>query len=194
MQKFKSLRIFLWLIFLEWTGQLHLAWGATEDPGSANGATDVHSQRAAYWIGYLSSNFKVFYILFKFRTEEKCFIFEFSLIFCNFMQFHTISFKLLQYFDFIVYRYKNYMVALMNKNLIQTTVHLPLAGETNFFSKSLRFNLELIFFRTLINLTNNFIKFKVNNLTKIYNQLLNSWFLLMKNYEIISEISRKVMK
>lgn len=39
------------------------------------------------------------------------------------------------------------MVALMNKNLIQSTVNLPLAGETNFFSKSLRFNLELIFFR-----------------------------------------------
>lgn len=39
------------------------------------------------------------------------------------------------------------MVAMMNKNLIQSTVHLPLAGETNFFSKSLRFNLELIFFR-----------------------------------------------
>lgn len=42
------------------------------------------------------------------------------------------------------------MVAMMNKNLIQTTVNLPLVGETNFFSKSLRFNLELIFFRKFI--------------------------------------------
>lgn len=39
------------------------------------------------------------------------------------------------------------MVAMMNKNLIQSTVSLPIVGETNFFSKSLRFNLELIFFR-----------------------------------------------
>lgn len=39
------------------------------------------------------------------------------------------------------------MVALMNKNLLPSTVNLPLVGETNFFSKSLRFNLELIFFR-----------------------------------------------
>lgn len=46
-----------------------------------------------------------------------------------------------------ILRFKNYMVALMNKNLIQSTINLPLAGETNFFSKSLRFNLELIFFR-----------------------------------------------
>lgn len=44
-------------------------------------------------------------------------------------------------------RFKNYMVAMMNKNLIQSTVCLPIVGETNFFSKSLRFNLELIFFR-----------------------------------------------
>lgn len=46
-----------------------------------------------------------------------------------------------------ILRYKNYMVALMNKNLIQSTVNIPFAGKTNFFSKSLRFNLELIFFR-----------------------------------------------
>lgn len=39
------------------------------------------------------------------------------------------------------------MVAMMNKNLIHSTVCLPIVGETNFFSKSLRFNLELIFFR-----------------------------------------------
>lgn len=46
-----------------------------------------------------------------------------------------------------ILRFKNYMVAMMNKNLIQSTVNLPLVGETNLFSKSLRFNLELIFFR-----------------------------------------------
>lgn len=46
-----------------------------------------------------------------------------------------------------ILRYKNYMVALMNKNLIQSTVNVPFAGKTNFFSKNLRFNLELIFFR-----------------------------------------------
>lgn len=45
------------------------------------------------------------------------------------------------------FRFKNYMVAMMNKNLIHSTVCLPIVGETNFFSKSLRFNLELIFFR-----------------------------------------------
>lgn len=36
---------------------------------------------------------------------------------------------------------------MMNKNLIHSTVNLPVIGETNFFSKSLRFNLEVIFFR-----------------------------------------------
>lgn len=41
---------------------------------------------------------------------------------------------------------------MMNKNLIQSTVRLPLVGDTNFFSKSLRFNLELIFFRKNIRL------------------------------------------
>lgn len=46
-----------------------------------------------------------------------------------------------------ILRFKNYMVAMMNKNLIQSSVRLPLVGETNFFSKSLRFNLEIIFFR-----------------------------------------------
>lgn len=112
--------------FLDRTGQLHLAWGATEDPGSANGATDVHSQRAPHRIGYLSSNFKVWT-----------------------MNIVSICAKLNSFNCYFIFcRYKNYMVALMNKNLIQTTVHLPLAGETNFFSKSLRFNLELIFFRT----------------------------------------------
>lgn len=39
------------------------------------------------------------------------------------------------------------MVAMMNKNLIHSSVRLPLMGDTNFFSKSLRFNLELILFR-----------------------------------------------
>lgn len=47
----------------------------------------------------------------------------------------------------IAHRFKNYMVAMMNKNLIHSTVNLPVIGETNFFSKSLRFNLEVIFFR-----------------------------------------------
>lgn len=49
-----------------------------------------------------------------------------------------------------ILRFKNYMVAMMNKNLIQSTVCLPFVGETNLFSKSLRFNLELIFFRKFL--------------------------------------------
>lgn len=36
---------------------------------------------------------------------------------------------------------------MMNKNLVQSSARLPLIGETNFFSKSLRWNLELILFR-----------------------------------------------
>lgn len=61
------------------------------------------------------------------------------------------------------------MVAMMNKNLIQSTVNLPLTGETNFFSKSLRFNLELIFFRKLFSdiLSTREQKKNVNELIKM---------------------------
>lgn len=52
---------------------------------------------------------------------------------------------------------------MMNKNLIQSSVRLPLVGDTNFFSKSLRFNLEIILFRKLNRIEYNLIKFGVNN-------------------------------
>lgn len=46
-----------------------------------------------------------------------------------------------------ILRFKNYMVAMMNKNLIPAKVTLPLLGECVCLSRGLRFNLQMIFFR-----------------------------------------------
>lgn len=46
-----------------------------------------------------------------------------------------------------ILRFKNYMVAMMNKNLIPAKIMVPLMGECVFFSRGLRYNIELILFR-----------------------------------------------
>lgn len=46
-----------------------------------------------------------------------------------------------------ILRFKNYMVAMMNKSLIPSKVILPIFGETVCFSRGLRYNIELILFR-----------------------------------------------
>lgn len=49
------------------------------------------------------------------------------------------------YFPFT--RFKNYMVALMNKNLLPSKICLPIIGESVCFSRGLRYNIEMILFR-----------------------------------------------
>ncbi|XP_063308981.1 autophagy-related protein 9A-like [Pelobates fuscus] len=45
-----------------------------------------------------------------------------------------------------ILRFKNYMVAMINKNLLPVRFHLPLIGEVTFLSQGLKYNLELLFF------------------------------------------------
>jgi autophagy-related protein 9 len=45
-----------------------------------------------------------------------------------------------------ILRFKNYMVAMMNKNLLPSTIHLPLLGEMVCLSRGLRYNVELLLF------------------------------------------------
>ncbi|XP_077587008.1 autophagy-related protein 9A [Stigmatopora nigra] len=45
-----------------------------------------------------------------------------------------------------ILRFKNYMVALVNKSLLPVRFGLPLLGEVVFFSRGLKYNFELIFF------------------------------------------------
>lgn len=46
-----------------------------------------------------------------------------------------------------ILRFKNYVVAMMNKGLIPSTMNIPLVGEYAILSRGLRFNIELILFR-----------------------------------------------
>lgn len=46
-----------------------------------------------------------------------------------------------------ILRFKNYMVALMNKNLLPTRINLPIIGEVVSLSRGLIYNLEFILFR-----------------------------------------------
>ncbi|KAL5276671.1 ATG9A family protein [Megaselia abdita] len=46
-----------------------------------------------------------------------------------------------------ILRFKNYMVALMNKNLLPVRFHLPLFGEVVSLSRGLTYNIEFILFR-----------------------------------------------
>ncbi|KAJ6633195.1 Autophagy-related protein 9A [Pseudolycoriella hygida] len=46
-----------------------------------------------------------------------------------------------------ILRFKNYMVALMNKNLLPSTICPPFIGESVCFSRGLRYNIEMILFR-----------------------------------------------
>ncbi len=45
-----------------------------------------------------------------------------------------------------ILRFKNYLVAMVNKGVIQCKFHLPLFGEKVFFTQGLKFNYELILF------------------------------------------------
>lgn len=49
-----------------------------------------------------------------------------------------------------ILRFKNYMVALMNKSLIPSKLNLPIIGESVCFSRGLRYNIELILFRKIV--------------------------------------------
>ncbi|XP_037038233.1 autophagy-related protein 9A isoform X2 [Bradysia coprophila] len=46
-----------------------------------------------------------------------------------------------------ILRFKNYMVALMNKNLLPSKICPPIIGESVCFSRGLRYNIEMILFR-----------------------------------------------
>lgn len=45
-----------------------------------------------------------------------------------------------------ILRYKNYMVAMVNKDLLPLKLHVPFVGEVVFLSQGLKYNLELILF------------------------------------------------
>ncbi|XP_070584786.1 autophagy-related protein 9A [Erythrolamprus reginae] len=45
-----------------------------------------------------------------------------------------------------ILRFKNYMVAIVNKSLLPVRFHLPLLGDTVFYTRGLKYNFELIFF------------------------------------------------
>ncbi|XP_069585342.1 autophagy-related protein 9B [Ranitomeya imitator] len=45
-----------------------------------------------------------------------------------------------------ILRFKNYMVAMVNKSLLPVRFRLPLAGDITFLSQGLKYNLELLFF------------------------------------------------
>ncbi|MBN3298923.1 ATG9A protein, partial [Amia calva] len=45
-----------------------------------------------------------------------------------------------------ILRFKNYMVAMVNKSLLPVQLHLPLLGDTAFLTQGLKYNYELIFF------------------------------------------------
>ena len=46
-----------------------------------------------------------------------------------------------------ILRHKNYMVAMVNKDILPVKLNLPFMGEKLFFSRGLNYNLELLFFR-----------------------------------------------
>ncbi len=46
-----------------------------------------------------------------------------------------------------ILRFKNYMVAMVNKDLLPARVNVPFAGEKTFLSHGLKYNLEFIFFK-----------------------------------------------
>lgn len=45
-----------------------------------------------------------------------------------------------------ILRFKNYMVAMVNKSLLPIRFRLPLLGDTVFYTRGLKYNFELIFF------------------------------------------------
>ncbi|XP_061441728.1 autophagy-related protein 9B [Rhineura floridana] len=45
-----------------------------------------------------------------------------------------------------ILRFKNYLVAMVNKSLLPVRFHLPLLGEAVFLTQGLKYNLELLFF------------------------------------------------
>lgn len=45
-----------------------------------------------------------------------------------------------------ILRFKNYMVAMINKSLLPVRFRLPLLGDTVFYTRGLKYNFELIFF------------------------------------------------
>lgn len=44
-------------------------------------------------------------------------------------------------------RFQNYMVAMINKSVLPSKLHIPIAGDVNVLSKLLIYNVELIIFR-----------------------------------------------
>lgn len=45
-----------------------------------------------------------------------------------------------------ILRFKNYMVAMVNKSLIPVHLKVPIYGNVIFFSRGLKYNIELLFF------------------------------------------------
>lgn len=45
-----------------------------------------------------------------------------------------------------ILRFKNYMVAMVNKGLLPVKIHIPLVGDVVFLTQGLKYNLEMILF------------------------------------------------
>jgi len=47
---------------------------------------------------------------------------------------------------FVLFRFKNYMIAMVNKSLLPVKLQVPFVGEVIFMTRGLKYNLELILF------------------------------------------------
>ena len=47
---------------------------------------------------------------------------------------------------FLFFRYKNYMVALVNKSLLPPKLNIPKIGEFLYFTQGMKYNIEMILF------------------------------------------------
>lgn len=53
-----------------------------------------------------------------------------------------------------ILRFKNYMVAMVNKSLLPVQLKVPFYGTVVFFTRGLKYNIELLLFRKLNNFCN----------------------------------------
>lgn len=52
-----------------------------------------------------------------------------------------------------ILRFKNYLVAMVNKELLPVKINVPFVGEKIILSHGLKYNLELLFFKVRMNIS-----------------------------------------
>ena len=78
-------------------------------------------------------------------------------------------------YDLSLYRFKNYMIAMVNKNLLPLRYKLPFVGDVIFFSQGLKYNVEMLLFCTSY-IT--FAAIKINTQSKLRQGRLAGFLLL----------------